>query len=510
MKKRIVISIIGGGSTGVSFVAQIIRKIKDNPNKKHFEINLFERTSSLGTGLAYETKSHFLLLNSPTEMFSIYPEDPKHFLTWLTQFPEKWRDLFPEIKEINECSFLPRKLGGIYIKDIAKQAKITADIHHINLAFFQDEVINIIEDNLSTQILTAGGRKYRSDYIILCTGNIPTETFKEFEKHFNYFSSPYLDNEDRIKSAIHSNSSVLVLGTRLSAIDSIMLLKENGHKGNITMASREGVLPAVKTELRHHPLKYFTLKNIKKQLKDNDFKLRIEHLLELIQKEVSYIYGTSVSQADILKYPKNPYISLKIDLRKANRKKALWEKIPATFFDLIEEYWKTFSIVEKRRMLDNLSIMQRYTSSFPIANAKKLLSLMDRGQLSIEAKIDDLYYYEEKNIFLAKFYNTNSIHFKSFNYVINATGNGKDLRKSNSLLYTNLMSSNCLHFNPFGGLDVSTENFSVATRQDFSAKIYAAGPPTFGSFFFTNFILTSAKQAEVITLDILKNLGQFN
>lgn len=506
MSKKIFINIIGGGSTGISFLAQFIRKIKDTPNKKMFEIRVFEHSSSLGVGLAYSTKSHSLLLNTPTEMFSIYPEDPKHFLTWLTQFPEKWRSQFPEIKEINEYSFLPRKLAGLYLKDIAEQTKTMAENHQIKLCFFQDEVINVIEDNSFTSILTASGRRYRSDYIILCTGNIESEKFKEFERYSNYFKSPYLEEENRIKNRIEPNSSVLILGTRLSAIDSVMLLKENGHKGNITMASREGVLPAIKTELREYQLKFFNLKNIKNQLKENNFNLKIEHLLELIQQEASHIYGTPISQGDILKCPKNPHRSLKVDLHKARRKKVLWEKIPVAFFHLVEEYWKSFSVDEKQKLLSNLSIMQRYTSSFPTSNGEKLLFLLNSGQLRIKRKINELNYDKEKDIFFASFEKSNKIHSKPFHYVINATGNGKSLQKTNSPFYTNLMISNSLHFNTFGGLDVSTQNFLVSTKQNFSAKIYAAGPPTFGSLFFTNFIITSAKQTKVIIFDILKNI----
>jgi len=508
MSKRICINVIGGGSTGISFLAQLIRKIKNNSNKQIFEINIFESTSSLGVGLAYNTESHALLLNSPTEMFSIYAEDSKHFLVWLNQFPEKWRSQFPEIKEINEYSFLPRKLGGLYLKDIVEQTKKMAESHHIKVCSFQDEVINLIENNSSTSIITASGKKYESDYIILCTGNVQTEKFKEFENCSNYFNSPYLREENRIKSDIESSSSVLVLGTRLSAIDAVMLLKENGHKGNITMASREGVLPAVKTELKKYNLKYFNSKNIKNQLIKNNFNIKLDHLLELIQQEASHIYGFPVSQEDILNYPKNPHRSLKIDLHKARRKKVLWEKIPVSFFHLIEEYWKNFSMEEKIDLLNNLSIMQRYTSSFPISNAEKLLSLLNSGQLKIKRKINKLTYNKKEKIFFSLFENENGneSYLESFHYVINATGNGKDLRNSNSPFYTNLMISNGLQFNAFGGLEVSNKNLLVSTKQSFSAKIYAAGPPTFGSFFFTNFIITSAKQTEIIMLDILKNI----
>ncbi len=510
MGEKVIISIVGGGSTGIAFLAQFAKKITKYLYKDQFEINIFEKENPLGTGLAYNVKSHSLLLNSSTEAFSIYSEDPKNFLSWLLQFPEKWRPYFPEIGDVNEFSFLPRKLAGLYLQDSASQAKEICNFHNIKINLIRDEVVDIVQNGYYTQILVSNGRRYKSDYIILCTGNLPSEKFNEFKQYPSYFHSPYKE-EERIKETIPLDASVLILGTRLSAIDVAMLLKENGHQGKITMASREGIFPAVKNELKHYMLKYLNLKNIKIQLKRNNFQLKIDDLLKLVKKEVSYIYQKDISYKEILTYSGDPQRILREDLYKAKRKKLLWGKMQMEFFNLIEEYWKAFSLDEKRKYLKNyLGIMQRYTSSFAVVNGEKILALMKRGQLTIETGIDNLNYRKDECIFSCELNNKKWKYNKKFDYVINATGSGKDLQKFSPPLYANLAYSNKVQFNPFGGLNVSIKDFSILTNKNFTAKLYAAGSPTFGSVFFTNFVLTSAKQTEVILTDILKHACPIN
>lgn len=123
MFDKISINIIGGGATGISCLSQLLRVVKEVSDKEKYEIYLFEKSNVLGKGLAYNNEEKDLLLNSPAGNFSIYPEDQKHFLKWLISFPEKWRKFFPEIKEIDEYSFLPRKLAGLYLEDCVNKAK---------------------------------------------------------------------------------------------------------------------------------------------------------------------------------------------------------------------------------------------------------------------------------------------------------------------------------------------------------------------------------------------------
>jgi len=501
----ITIAVIGGGSTGISFLSQFIREIQNYQSKRKFSLILFEPDSTLGTGLAYGTKSHSLLLNSPANCFSIYPENPKHFFEWLTKNESFWKRYFPEIEEINEDSFVPRKLAGLYLKSAAEEAKMLAAQCKIAYQIIQDEVINIAaltKKNKTRIQVKSSNIEYNADYVVLCTGNCPPESYLHLRKYHNYFHEIHL-NEDKIVRSLPFLSSVLVVGTRLSGIDAVVLLKEQKYKGSITMASREGRLPAVKNEFKTYDLKYLTEEKIQEQYQKH-CSLEVSDLIEFIEKEASAIYNCKISIDDIERYSYDDNLStLKLDLKTIKQGKALWQKIPASFIEIIETYWSNFSIEEKKKYIKKyLHIMQRYTSAFPITNAEKLITLMENHNLIIKDKLINIEYDEVTKKFIAFFGTTNGgKEQKIFDAVLNATGNGKNLVHPGSLLYTNLLKSGKVNFNFFGGLEVSTKNFRVSTSD--GSRIYAAGPPTFGSYFFTNFFYTSAKQSRAIIDDIL-------
>jgi|GEM_PF-6574260 len=502
------IAVVGGGSTGISFISQFLREIKHHVHRDKFSIKLFEPSGTLGTGLAYSAKSHALLLNSPASCFSIYPEDQKHFLKWAQQHPEKWTRHFPEIREINEDTFVPRKLAGLYLSDAANQAKNLANKYNIQYQVVEDEVVNIIETPapLKTALLTKHKPlRYSADHIILCTGNCAPESYVALKKHPNYFHTIHSD-EEKIKESIKSISSVLVIGTRLSAIDAALMLKDQNYHGHITMASRNGRLPSVKNEFKIYNLKHLTTESIQRQMRAYSA-LKIEHLVTLIEKEASDIYGSEISMDKIARYTHDPVTTLKNDLETIRNGEALWQKIPAVFIELIEMYWSNFSIEEKKRYLrDYVGIMQRYTSAFPFVNAEKINGMLCDDQLTIKSGLREINYDDEKRRFVAHYCgNDGIITHEYFDCVLNATGSGKNLTRSEASLYSNLLQSDSVSFNIFGGLDVSTQNFRVAAKKNFKAQMYAAGSPTFGSYFFTNYFYTSAKQSKTIVEDILRS-----
>lgn len=505
-KVKKIISIIGGGSTGLSFLLQFIEKIKDSSLKDSFKVNFFEKSNAIGVGAAYNAKSHALLLNTPAGFFSIYPDNTAHFLQWLQAFPGKWKSRFPEIQEFDASTYLPRKLAGLYLKDIFTQILIVARLNNIEISIIQDEVINIQNSSEKvTTLLTKKAGNYKADYIILCTGNYPSNPFPHLISTPFYFESPHFQEKD-IKKIRNFIDPILIVGTRLSAIDMVVMLRDFGYKGIITMASRRGNMPAVKSETKPHSLIYFTKENVIDQLKKNNFFLTIENLGDLIKEELCSLYDKEITYENIVSFPKQVYHGLKFDLRNAKRGGALWQKLLVSFVELIEEYWINFSLSEKRKfMKDYIGVMLRYTSSFPITNAEKLVRMIEDSSLYILDQLHSINYEEEEKMYSAFFSNGYSLHEKKFRYVINATGNCKDLIRSGAPLYINLFKENKAKFNEFGGLDVniSDKTFRVNMTQNFFAKIYAAGAPTFGSFFFTDSIFPGVKHSQDIIKDIL-------
>jgi len=121
-----IISIVGGGAVGVSLLYQIIKKNTGSYCIPNLEINIFEKKSKLGRGLAYAEDSDVNLLNRPADTMSAIYGNPQDFMQWLTN-NKQWRDSYPNLMiDKNSDLFLPRSLFGMYLESLFNDAMVIA------------------------------------------------------------------------------------------------------------------------------------------------------------------------------------------------------------------------------------------------------------------------------------------------------------------------------------------------------------------------------------------------
>lgn len=91
------------------------------------------------------------------------------------------------------------------------------------------------------------------------------------------------------------NASIGIIGSSLTAFDTVLALIDHGHSGPIYLMSRTGVLPSVLArEVPNLELKYFTRDNLEEKMVDG--RLKFEAVLELFQAEVEYHMNQSVGR----------------------------------------------------------------------------------------------------------------------------------------------------------------------------------------------------------------------
>src|ERR1700722_20420782 len=71
------VAIIGGGFTGATLAAQLLRRSGGSVS-----VFLIERRARLGRGVAYSTECTEHLLNVRARNMSAYPDEPENFLLW--------------------------------------------------------------------------------------------------------------------------------------------------------------------------------------------------------------------------------------------------------------------------------------------------------------------------------------------------------------------------------------------------------------------------------------------
>ncbi|WP_435655076.1 FAD/NAD(P)-binding protein [Brucella pituitosa] len=224
--------IIGGGASGVLMAAQLLGRSAET------KVCIFERSGSLGAGIAYSTQNPNHLLNVRASNMSAFPDQPEHFLNWLQNNSHAMTE-----GEWQPQSFAPRTFYRLYLNDLLKPY-LESDKPRIFIE--NSDVSDVSYDGIRPQVTNSKGESFPADAIIVATGNEAAIAASGGHVTEYWSSNGYFD--------IPSDHSVAIFGTGLSMIDSVISLLDRGHKGQIHAISRRGLLPA-----RHAPAEPFPI-----------------------------------------------------------------------------------------------------------------------------------------------------------------------------------------------------------------------------------------------------------
>jgi uncharacterized NAD(P)/FAD-binding protein YdhS len=190
--------------------------------------------AKLGAGIAYATSNPHHLLNVPATRMSADPRDPRHFQNWLTGQgidTENFAD-----------QFVPRALYARYLDHVTKSTLSTAP--HCEVRFVPGEVRSLIPIGSRWKVWHGDGGVF-ADLVVLATGNDMPAPIAQ--RYAGEIANRIIDNPWGGLTA-GPGEDVLVLGSGLTAVDTVISLLDAGHEGGIHLLSRRGLLPA-----RHVP-----------------------------------------------------------------------------------------------------------------------------------------------------------------------------------------------------------------------------------------------------------------
>ncbi|HYD66985.1 FAD/NAD(P)-binding protein [Azospirillum sp.] len=237
------VAIVGAGFTG-SLLAVHLMRAAATP----VEIHLIERRPVPGPGLAYSTGDDSHLLNVRAHNMSAFPEDPPHFQRWL------WSLRGSAAGPSSGNAFASRTTYGAYIVDVLEQARRAAPPHvalHVHNAEVHGIVPTAAGVRLTLDGADTGTEVLDADAAVLCTGHFPPSppamASAEAYDSPHYIGDPW--NHAAI-AGIDADAPVVILGTGLTMVDTVLTLDGNGHRGPIVALSRNGRLPHVHEETR--------------------------------------------------------------------------------------------------------------------------------------------------------------------------------------------------------------------------------------------------------------------
>jgi uncharacterized NAD(P)/FAD-binding protein YdhS len=213
--------IVGAGASGALMTAHLLRQMP-----ARIRLTIVERRDRLGRGLAYGTGNPGHLLNVRAANMSAFADDPEHFWRWLVAQGEVRRD-------DDRFRFIPRGVYGRYLESLIGAYSPSPDEPGV-LTIVRDEVRDVMEFAGGVELVLSSGDLVRADVAILACGY--ESIIHDGPLHLSPWSEP-------IGGGAPNDSTILILGTGLTMVDTAIALLERGHQGRIIALSRRGLIP---------------------------------------------------------------------------------------------------------------------------------------------------------------------------------------------------------------------------------------------------------------------------
>ncbi|MCP3103749.1 FAD/NAD(P)-binding protein [Myxococcus sp. K15C18031901] len=221
-------AIIGGGASGVLLAIHLLRHAR-----APLRVLLVERGEQVGRGLAYSTRSPCHLLNVPAARMGAFADDPEHFLRWLRR----------ETPDTRPGDFVPRMRFGRYLQELLRETS-QASPSGARLEVLTADVVAVREDARGVRLTLSDGDERLAKVAVLAPGNAQPADLRVPDGGLyaspRYVRSPWTEGA---LEGIGADDAVLLIGTGLTMVDTVLSLRARGHEGPMHALSRHGLLP---------------------------------------------------------------------------------------------------------------------------------------------------------------------------------------------------------------------------------------------------------------------------
>jgi uncharacterized NAD(P)/FAD-binding protein YdhS len=431
-KSQLTVVIIGGGFTGATLAAQLLRKSGGN-----ISVFLIERGARVGRGIAYSTECAEHLLNVRASNMSAYPDDPEHFLEWARRNHDP---------EASPHDFLPRSVYGQYVTSALQQE---IERHPGKIDHVQDEAVSLSRIGDTAEIRLRSGRTLFADKVVITLGNLPPgdpQLPGRTPHSQRYVSNPW---KSTALGNVSKDKSVLLVGSGLTSVDAAITLRGGGFRGVIHILSRRNLLP--QTHQATAPWAPFWNEKSPRT---------VRALLRLIR-----------TQAEA-----------------AEKAGSGWRAVIDSLRPFTQEIWRSMSIKERRRFLRHVRpYWDVHRHRVAPAIGARLASQIQDGQIQVHGGRIKAYSEDINGVDVTyRDRESGELERLRVDRVINCTGPESDCRKLDDPLLTNLMREKLARPDPLSlGLDVSPDGALVDAHGTASDLLYAIGPIRKGNLWET-------------------------
>ncbi|GAA1378081.1 FAD/NAD(P)-binding protein [Streptomyces beijiangensis] len=482
------IAIIGAGASGVMTALQLVhQRTTGNAETRHnLAVHLLDRQPRPGAGVAYSSGLDCHILNMRTRSMSLYEHDPGHFTRWLREQPEA-----AQITGHLEEHYPPRHIYGRYLRHCLGEAVREAAQHHITVDFQQCDVTDVVSEGDSLR-LTADQPLPRFDHAVLCLGDLPATAYRQFATHPRYAPTPW---DPGFYPSIGPADAVGVLGTSLTAVDTLLALQAAGHSGPVYAFARTRGLPKVQPRtLRPHSLKHLTPEHLNHLTRHGP--LDLADTAALFRRELDDALGDDGWPSPAQNPRSDAAADLAHDIRQAEGDGAHWYEVLDATSPLAPDIWQRMSYRAKAEFLHHYSsLWATYRHPMPLVNAHLVAQHLSSGQLRVLTGITGVTAASDGTFDIRRTAPGGDVTHR-VDRLINTTGTATDPWLIDSPLLTTLLHRGILTTHPLGGIDVHPHTLRTRDRNgDLHPRIHFLGPLTNGVHFYTNSIETNLTNA---------------
>lgn len=217
------VAVIGGGASGVLTAINLLGRTSD----PGLRVEIHEATGIVGRGIAYGTNDPRHLLNVRSRHMSAFPDIPSDLIEWARR---TGRSDDPQ-------AFLPRLDFATYLQDRLAQV---ADHRLTICAGRVDDVVPVggrfeirtsdVTSTADSVVLAYGNQRPRP--LVLDGDELPAADW--------HLPNPWDLGALRV---LPDDATIVVVGTGLTAVDTVITLLEEGPRRRVVMVSRQGRLP---------------------------------------------------------------------------------------------------------------------------------------------------------------------------------------------------------------------------------------------------------------------------
>ncbi|MEU3890624.1 FAD/NAD(P)-binding protein [Streptomyces sp. NPDC029041] len=356
--------VIGAGATSSSLLMHIARA----PGLDCVDL-VAPGTAGLGT--AFGVTDPALLCNTSVDVTSLKAQGTSDFLDYLAA---RGHSVGPD-------DFVPRSLVGQYCRERLSRALRQLRARGVEVRRIAGHATGVTPapDGHGYRVALRAGDTVTGTDVALCLGAdelVLPAALRPFDGHPRLVDSPY--PTERLRR-LPGDARVLVLGSKLSAIDTALILcRERGRR--ITLASPSAVLPAVRTRLRRMPVTRLSEADWNSlDPQDPALDTRIARLL------LKAVHGGAApGAAPRARVTGLAEELLRLETRLARDRTIPWQDVIAELIDGLNTHVRDWDPEQRDALLLRCKrLISRYISAIPLSNAQRLLSFLDRGQLTV-------------------------------------------------------------------------------------------------------------------------------